>query len=95
MGQILYGCATTTEAVRRAIHHRQASLGALAKRYGIIRVEDGRGCLGRSATLRFPSPPIKLDVRTRIQLSDRRLVYPRVRAPIEQRIGFARAATSR
>jgi hypothetical protein len=33
---------------------------------------DWRGCLGRSATLRFPSPLIKLDVRvSRIQLSDR------------------------
>ena len=35
MGQILHGSATTTEAVRRAIQHRQASLRALAKRYGI------------------------------------------------------------
>ena len=35
MGQVLHGCATTTEAVRRAIQHSQASLNALAKRYGI------------------------------------------------------------
>ena len=35
MGQVLHGSATTTEAVRRAIQHRQASLRALAKRYGI------------------------------------------------------------
>jgi len=35
MGQILHGCATTTEAVRRAIQHSQESLRALAKRYGI------------------------------------------------------------
>ena len=35
MGQILHGSATTTEAVRRAIQHSQASLRALAKRYGI------------------------------------------------------------
>src|SRR6202163_2461354 len=35
MGQVLYGSATTTEAVRRAIQHSQASLRALAKRYGI------------------------------------------------------------
>ena len=34
MGQILHGSATTTEAVRRAIQHSQASLRALAKRYG-------------------------------------------------------------
>lgn len=35
MGQVLRGCATTTEAVRRAIQHSQESLRALAKRYGI------------------------------------------------------------
>jgi transposase InsO family protein len=35
MGQIPHGSATTTEAVRRAIQHSQASLRELAKRYGI------------------------------------------------------------
>jgi transposase InsO family protein len=35
MGQVLHGCATTTEAVRRAIQHSQASLRTLAKRHGI------------------------------------------------------------
>jgi hypothetical protein len=35
MGQILHGSARTTEAVRRAIQHRQESLRVLAKRYGI------------------------------------------------------------
>jgi len=35
MGQVLHGSARTTEAVRRAIQHRQASLRDLAKRYGI------------------------------------------------------------
>ena len=35
MGQILHGCATTTEAIRRAIQNSQASLRALSKRYGI------------------------------------------------------------
>ena len=35
MGQVLHGCATTTEAVRRAIQHSQESLRALASRYGI------------------------------------------------------------
>src|SRR5579859_2246785 len=35
MGQVLHGSATTTEAVRRAIQHSQASLRALASRYGI------------------------------------------------------------
>jgi hypothetical protein len=32
MGQVLHGCATTTEAVRRAIQNSQESLRALAKR---------------------------------------------------------------
>ena len=35
MGQVLHGSATTTEAVRRAIQHSQASLRTLASRYGI------------------------------------------------------------
>ena len=35
MGQILHGCATTTEAVRRAIQNSEESLRALARRYGI------------------------------------------------------------
>ena len=35
MGQILHGSATTTAAVRRAIQNSQASLRALANRYGI------------------------------------------------------------
>src|SRR5215218_6916327 len=34
-GSVLHGSATTTEAIRRAIHHSQESLRALAKRYGI------------------------------------------------------------
>ena len=35
MGQVLHRSATTTEAIRRAIQNSQASLRALAKRYGI------------------------------------------------------------
>jgi transposase len=35
MGQVLHGCATTTETIRRAIQNSQESLRALAKRYGI------------------------------------------------------------
>ena len=35
MGQILHGCATTTEAIRRAIQHSPESLRALSARYGI------------------------------------------------------------
>jgi transposase InsO family protein len=35
MGQVVHGCATTTEAVRRAIQHSQESLRVLAKRHEI------------------------------------------------------------
>ena len=35
MGQVLHGCATTTETIRRAIQYSQESLRTLAKRYGI------------------------------------------------------------
>jgi len=35
MGQVLHGCARTTEAVRRAIQHSQESLNKLAARHGI------------------------------------------------------------
>lgn len=35
MGQILHGCARTTQAVRRAIQHSQASIGTLAVRYNL------------------------------------------------------------
>ena len=35
MGQVLHGCATTTEAIRRAIQNSQESLRAISKRYGI------------------------------------------------------------
>ena len=35
MGQVLHSCATTTEAIRRAIQISQESLRALARRYGI------------------------------------------------------------
>ena len=35
MGQVLHGSARTTAAVRRAIHHSQESLRALARRHGL------------------------------------------------------------
>jgi transposase-like protein len=35
MGQVLHGCARTTEAVRRAIQLQQESIRALARRYGV------------------------------------------------------------
>jgi transposase-like protein len=35
MGQVHHGSATTTAAIRRAIQNSQASLRALAERYGV------------------------------------------------------------
>ena len=35
MGQILHGCARTTQAVRRAIQLQQESIRALARRFGV------------------------------------------------------------
>lgn len=35
MGQVLHGCARTTQAVRRAIQYSQASKGALALCYDL------------------------------------------------------------
>jgi transposase-like protein len=35
MDEILHGSATTTEAIRRAIHNSEESLRTLSKRYGI------------------------------------------------------------
>ncbi|MDR0632016.1 MAG: IS481 family transposase, partial [Holosporaceae bacterium] len=35
MGQILHSCATTTEAVRRAIQNSKESLKTLSERYSI------------------------------------------------------------
>lgn len=35
MGQVLHGCARTTEAVRRAIQHSQESIRALAQRHWV------------------------------------------------------------
>ena len=35
MGQVLHGCATTTEAIRPTIKHSQERLRRLARRYGI------------------------------------------------------------
>jgi transposase-like protein len=35
MGRCLHGCARATEAIRRAIHHSQERLRALARRHGV------------------------------------------------------------
>jgi hypothetical protein len=52
MGQILHGCATTTEAVRRAIQHSQESLRTLSKRFGINqKISHERAVSARERTL--------------------------------------------
>src|ERR1043166_5566866 len=56
MGQILHGSATTTEAVRRAIQHSQASLRALARRYGINQKTVAKG-KRRSSVADLPTGP--------------------------------------
>src|SRR5437868_1823868 len=54
MGQVLHGSATTTEAIRRTIQHSQASLRALAQRYGInpktVAKSENRGRYDRTTT---------------------------------------------
>ena len=40
MGQVLHGCARTTEAVRLAIQGSEASVRALAARYGVSPTDD-------------------------------------------------------
>src|SRR5215207_3169452 len=68
MGQVLHGSARTTEAVRRAIQHSQASLRALAKRYGInqktVRKWKARDCVVDLRT----GPTDTLDMRERYRL---------------------------
>src|SRR5882757_3648481 len=58
MGQVLHGCATTTEAVRRAIQNSQESLRALANRYGINQ-KTVRKWRNRSSTTDLPTGPKK------------------------------------
>src|SRR5476651_1712080 len=58
MGQILHGCATTTEAVRRAIQNSQESLRALANRYGINQ-KTVRKWRNRSSATDLPTGPKK------------------------------------
>src|ERR1700727_483275 len=56
MSQVLHGSATTTEAVRRAIQHSQASLRALAKRYGINQKTVAKW-KGRTSVADVPTGP--------------------------------------
>src|SRR5450432_3092375 len=58
MGQVLHGCATTTEAVRRAIQNSQESLRALANRYGINQ-KTVRKLRNRSSATDLPTGPKK------------------------------------
>src|SRR5476649_2865160 len=58
MGQVLHGSATTTEAIRRAIQHSQASLRALAKRYGINQKTVAKW-KGRTSVADLPTGPKK------------------------------------
>ncbi|MBB1250937.1 IS481 family transposase [Rhizobium sp. G21] len=56
MGQVLHGCATTTEAIRRAIQNSQESLRALSKRYGINQKTVAKW-RKRGSTADLPSGP--------------------------------------
>ena len=55
MGQVLHGSATTTEAIRRAIQHSQASLRTLAKRYGINQKTVAKWKRGRRSPIFRPA----------------------------------------
>src|SRR6478752_6793994 len=57
MGQVLHGSATT-EAIRRAIQHSQASLRSLAKRYGINQKTVAKW-KRRSSVVDLPTGPRK------------------------------------
>jgi transposase InsO family protein len=56
MGQVLHGCARTTEAVRRAIQWGQESLRTLARRHGVNQKTVAKW-RGRSGTADLPTGP--------------------------------------
>ena len=56
MGQVLHGSATTTEAVRRAIQHSQASLRELSQRYGVNPKTIAK-CRKRTSAADLPTSP--------------------------------------
>ena len=58
MGQVLHGSATTTAAVRRAIQNSQASLRALAHRYGINQKTVAKWKRRTSVTDQPPGPKV-------------------------------------
>jgi IclR helix-turn-helix domain len=68
---------TLSELAERTGYYKSTILRMCAslEKFGYLipfgRVEDGRGCWGHVASLRFPSPLIELDVPiSSIQLSD-------------------------
>lgn len=69
MGQVLHSCATTTEAVRRAIQH---SLRAVARRYSINQKTVAKW-KKRSATVDLPTGP-KDPKSTSLSLEDEAVV---------------------
>src|SRR5215475_5603457 len=72
MGQVLHGCATTTEAVRRAIQHSQESLRALARRYSINQKTVAKW-KKRCSTVDLPTGP-KDPKSTSLSLEDEAVV---------------------
>src|ERR1700704_2827618 len=72
MGQILHGCATTTEAVRRAIQHSQKSLRTLARRHGINQKTVAKW-KNRSTTADLPTGP-KDPKSTSLSLEDEAII---------------------
>ena len=72
MGQVLHGCATTTEAIRRAIQNSQESLRALAKRHG-INPKTVAKWRKRTSTVDLPTGP-KEPVSTSLSLEDEAII---------------------
>src|SRR6201988_3588608 len=72
MGQVLHSSATTTAAIRRAIHHSQESLRTLAKRYGINQKTVAKW-KKRSTTADLPTGP-KDPKSTSLSIEDEAIV---------------------
>src|SRR5246500_4681134 len=72
MGQVLRGSATTTAAIRRAIHHSQESLRTLAKRYGINQKTVAKW-KQRSSVVDLPTGP-KAPKSTVLSIEDEAIV---------------------
>src|SRR5471032_1706054 len=72
MGQVLHGSARTTEAIRRAIQHSQASLRALAKRHGINQKTVAKW-KRRTSTADLPTGP-KVAKSTVLSIEDEAII---------------------